>query len=225
MYQAPGKAAGVAVRIAAGRRGMRRSGDGRAGRWLSARTVLAGLLGAMALGQASDLDGFEAALAGYRVVPDAVLGPAARLLVGVEAVAAVALVRRWRGGEVLALAAAVAWSTAGVEAFAPGPVAPELRMLRDPAPTAAPMVGPRRGRRVPRPRRLGPRPGPPARRGPGPGGGLNRRWGTDRNDGEGPARTWTPPETTPPSAETGRRSTSSTPRASAPSARTWSTGR
>ena len=74
----------------------------------------------MALGQASDLRGFEAALAGYRVVPDAVLGPAARLLVGVEAVAAVALVRRWRGGEVLALAAAVAWTTAGVTAFGRG---------------------------------------------------------------------------------------------------------
>lgn len=99
---------------------MRRSGDGRAGRWLSARTVLAGLLGAMALGQASDLDGFETALAGYRVVPGAVLGPAARLLVGAEAVAAVALVRRWRGGEVLAVAVAVAWSTAGVEAFLRG---------------------------------------------------------------------------------------------------------
>ncbi len=99
---------------------MRRSGDGRAGRLLSARTVLAGLLGAMALGQASDLDGFEAALAGYRVVPGAVLDPAARLLVGLEAVAAVALLRRWRGGEVLAVAAAVVWATAGVTAFARG---------------------------------------------------------------------------------------------------------
>ncbi|MGH9001853.1 MAG: hypothetical protein ACRDYV_01875, partial [Acidimicrobiia bacterium] len=68
---------------------MRRSGDvGRAGGWLPARTVLAGLLGAMALGQASDLDGFETALAGYRVVPDDLLGPAARLVVGVEAVTA-----------------------------------------------------------------------------------------------------------------------------------------
>ncbi len=99
---------------------MRRSGGGRARRWLSARTVLAGLLGAMALGQASDLKGFEAALAGYRVVPGAALGPTARLLVGAEALAAVALVRRWRGGEVLAVPVAVAWSTAGVEAFLRG---------------------------------------------------------------------------------------------------------
>ncbi|MGH8975586.1 MAG: MauE/DoxX family redox-associated membrane protein, partial [Acidimicrobiia bacterium] len=50
----------------------------------------------------------------------AVLDPAARLLVGLEAVAAVALLRRWRGGEVLAVAAAVVWATAGVTAFARG---------------------------------------------------------------------------------------------------------
>lgn len=99
---------------------MRRSGGGRAGGWLSARTVLAGLLGAMALGQASDLKGFETALAGYRVVPGTVLAPAARAVIALEAVAALALLRRWRGGEALALAAAVAWSAAGVEAFARG---------------------------------------------------------------------------------------------------------
>ena len=97
---------------------MRRSGDSRARRFLSARTVLAGLLAAMALGQASDLDGFEAALAGYRAVPEAVLAHATRLVVAMEAIAAVALVRRWRGGEVLALTVAVLWTGAGVEAFA-----------------------------------------------------------------------------------------------------------
>jgi hypothetical protein len=74
----------------------------------------------MALGQASDLKGFETALAGYRVVPGTVLAPAARAVIALEAVAALALLRRWRGGEILALAAAVAWSAAGVEAFARG---------------------------------------------------------------------------------------------------------
>jgi len=99
---------------------MRRSGTGPVRRLFSARTVLAGLLAAMAVGQASDLDGFEAALAGYRAVPGDVLGQAARLLVAVEALAAVGLVRRWRGGEVLALSVAGLWTAAGVEAFARG---------------------------------------------------------------------------------------------------------
>ena len=99
---------------------MRRSGNGPVRRLFSARTVLAGLLAAMALGQASDLDGFEAALAGYRAIPGAVLGHTARLLAALEAVAAVALIRRWRGGEVLALTIAGLWTAAGVDAFARG---------------------------------------------------------------------------------------------------------
>ncbi|MDQ3945869.1 MAG: hypothetical protein M3357_12100 [Actinomycetota bacterium] len=99
---------------------MRRSGTGPLRRLFSARTVLAGLLAAMAMGQASDLDGFEAALAGYRAIPGDVLGQAARLLVAVEVLAAAALVRRWRRGEVLALSVAGLWTAAGVEAFARG---------------------------------------------------------------------------------------------------------
>jgi Methylamine utilisation protein MauE len=99
---------------------MGRIGTGHSRGLPSARTVLAGLLAAMAVGQASDLDGFEASLAGYRVVPGALLGPSARLLVVAEAVAAVALIRRWRGGEVLGLTVAGLWTVAGVEAFARG---------------------------------------------------------------------------------------------------------
>jgi len=99
---------------------MGRIGTGRTGRLPLARSVLAGIMAAMALGQASDLDGFEASLAGYRAVPGALLGPAARLLVIAEAVAAVALIRRWRGGEALGLTVAGLWTVAGVEAFARG---------------------------------------------------------------------------------------------------------
>lgn len=99
---------------------MRRSGTGPVRRLFSARNVLAGLLAAMAVGQASDIDGFETALAGYRAVPGDVLGQLARLVVAVEALAAVALVRRWRAGEALALSVAGLWTAAGVEAFARG---------------------------------------------------------------------------------------------------------
>ena len=99
---------------------MGRIGTGHRRRLPLARSVLAGIMAAMALGQASDLGGFEASLAGYRVVPGGLLGPVARLVVIAEAVAAVALIRRWRGGEALGLVVAGLWTAAGVEAFARG---------------------------------------------------------------------------------------------------------
>lgn len=85
-----------------------------------ARTALAGLLLAMAAGQASDLGGFTRILATYRVFPGPLPTIGAWAFVALETAAGMALLRRARCGVALSVTVAVAWTILGAQALGRG---------------------------------------------------------------------------------------------------------
>lgn len=90
-----------------------------------ARRILAGLLVAMAAGQAVSFPTFVDALETYEFAPDALVPAVAVALVGAEALAGFGLWRRHTtAAAALAVAVTIVWSILAVQAFARGLVVP-----------------------------------------------------------------------------------------------------
>lgn len=87
-----------------------------------ARTILAALLAAMALGQLSDVAGFIEILEDYEFGPRPLIALLGAGLIAGEVAGAALLARRStvRAGATVALAVAIVWTTVGVQAFGRG---------------------------------------------------------------------------------------------------------
>lgn len=85
-----------------------------------ARSLLGGLLVAMAAGQLSDVGGFARILDTYQLLPRGGCTAAAWAFVTAETTAGAALLRGKRCGAALSVAVALAWTVLGTQAFARG---------------------------------------------------------------------------------------------------------